>query len=169
MRRALAVSSGLLLLAALAVHVGVTRPARARSAALADEYRKARDERRESRSRAAGQRQREDRRRRVHGEPPGVQGRPAASRSGVVAVRRFVVGTLEGAGVSTARLSVTPGTAPVGARVTLTTSGSLKEVLRLSTDLARPGGLVLERVEISPAPDGLRLELSGVTLGPGAE
>jgi hypothetical protein len=42
-------------------------------------------------------------------------------------------------------------------------------MLRLSTDLARPGGLVLERVEISPAPDGLRLELSGVTLGPGAE
>jgi hypothetical protein len=162
MKSALAVASLVLVLVALAVHVAVTRPARARLAALADEYREARDQRTDARSRTAARQRREEGRRRAYGQA-------ADSKGNVVAVRRFVVGRLEGAGVSAARLSVSPGRAPVGARVTLTTNGSLKEVLGLSTDLARPGGLVLERVQISPVRDGLRLELSGVALGAVAE
>ena len=67
----------------------------------------------------------------------------AAATSGpgdpVVRLRRSVVGSLEGATVSGARLAVSAGRSPVGARVQFSAEGRYAEILRLAGHLVRPG------------------------------
>jgi hypothetical protein len=83
----------------------------------------------------------------------------------VVRLRRSVVGSLEGATVSGARLAVTAGRPPVGARVQLSAEGRYAEILRLAGHLVRPGtGLVLENVRLRPGAAGLALDLSAFSL-----
>ena len=82
-------------------------------------------------------------------------------------MRRSVVQTLQSAGVSGVRLSVTPGRPPYAARVRLSASGPFPEVMALAGRIARPEtGVVLERVRLSPRGGGVALDLDGVTLGP---
>jgi hypothetical protein len=93
----------------------------------------------------------------------------AAATSGpgdpVVRLRRSVVGSLEGATVSGARLAVSAGRSPVGARVQFSAEGRYAEILRLAGHLVRPGtGLVLENVRLRPGPAGLALDLSAFSL-----
>jgi hypothetical protein len=145
------------------LYVAVAVPAQRQASAAAEEYRRARDEARDVRTRLA----RLERRDAAHT-------RAAAAITGatpgetVRAVRRSVVQTLQGAGVSGVRLSVAPGRAPLAARVRLTASGPFPEVIALTNRIARPEtGVVLERIRLSPRASGVTLDLDGVTLGPG--
>ena len=154
-----------LLVAAVVLYAAVAVPTQRQAAAAADEYRRARDDARDVRSRLA----RLERRDAVHT-------RAAAAVAGatpgetVRVVRRSVVQTLQDAGVSGVRLSVTPGRPPFAARVRLSASGPFPEVHGPdgADRAAGNGGRARARAAFA-ARHGVALDLDGVTLGPGHE
>jgi hypothetical protein len=81
-------------------------------------------------------------------------------------LRRSVLRALEGVSVSGVRLGVTPGRAPIAAKLSLKAGGTFAEVVRLSGRLVRPGaGVILEHVDLSPERDGMvGLTAEGVSL-----
>lgn len=91
---------------------------------------------------------------------------PAAGSEGTLrAVRRSVVSSLSGAGVSGVRLSMRAGATPVVASVRITAEGGFAEIVRLSGHLVRPGsGLVLERARFSPRSPRVGLDVEAVGL-----
>ncbi|HKC12260.1 MAG TPA: hypothetical protein VKI41_09525 [Vicinamibacteria bacterium] len=153
--------AALLLLGAGLLYTGVTLPAHRAEADAEAAVARARAERPGLRARLAA--------RELQAAADKASAGVAAATSGpgdpVVRLRRSVVGSLEGATVSGARLAVTAGRPPVGARVQFSAEGRYAEILRLAGHLVRPGtGLVLESVRLRPGAAGLALDLSAFSL-----
>jgi hypothetical protein len=153
-----------LLLGGLLVYVGFALPARRAAADAGDEYRKAREQRREALQRLS--RTQRLRTARVQAAAA-LAGKGAASPdASLLEFRRSVLSSLEGHGVSNVRLRVTPGRAPVAARVSLSADGPFADVVGLTGGLVRPGsGLVLDQVHIRPTTAGATLDLEALSLG----
>jgi hypothetical protein len=81
-------------------------------------------------------------------------------------LRQSLVTVLDGSSVTDVRLSVTQAEPPVAAQARISAAGSLVELTRLAGRLARPGGLVLEEVRLSPTPSGVSLKLDAIALEP---
>lgn len=154
--------AGLLALAALAVHVGLTTRYRAQASASADQYRQVRDERRLVGSRLALELRLEDAQRRTGRLPAADPGLTPAR-----AARLQVVRSLEGSGVSRVRLGVAPTPRePLLVNVRLTGEGSFEDVLRFAGQVVRPGsGLLLQEVALDTQDERVGLSLEAVGLG----
>ncbi|HXB55769.1 MAG TPA: hypothetical protein VN461_13355 [Vicinamibacteria bacterium] len=162
MRTSARVLAALLLLGAGLLYAGVTLPAHRVAADTEAAVGRARAERPGLHARLAAQQ------RQAAAEDKATAA-VAAATSGpgdpVVRLRRSVVASLEGAPVSGARLAVTAGRPPVGARVQVSADGRYAEILRLVGHLVRPGtGLVLENVRLRPGSAGLSLDLIAFSL-----
>lgn len=148
-----------LLAAAAAVHLLVTLPLQRQTAADAEAYRRARDERRLVHARLARLERAELLRRQAAAVLAGT-----ASEDTVRLARRSVIDSLEGVPVSEVRLSVRPGAREqVAAAVTLAAKGEFEDVLRLAGQLARAGsGLVLRTVSFSALRGSVNLTVEAV-------
>jgi hypothetical protein len=154
------VAAGLLAVTA-GVYLGLTMPLRAKAAAAADAYARARDERRAAQARLGEIRRRESALRRA-----APKGSPALSRDPVGHTRQGIVAALAGTGLSGVRLGVRPASAPAVAQVRLAAEGPFAEVVRLTGDLVRPGtGVVLETFHLTGRDSRLAVRLEGVGLG----
>jgi hypothetical protein len=124
-----------LLLVALALHLGITRPAaRAQGMALL---------RRVSRMDL----------------PDGTPG------DDVARLRRALLESLRDQPVSGVRLAVSAARPPLAAQARVEATGSFDDVVRLTGRLVRPGaGLVLARVTMAATPGGLDLLVEGASL-----
>jgi len=139
------VLAALFALAALGVHLGVTRPLRQQAADLGDGYREIRTARQAARHL--------------------TRGRSAPRAVGDVgSTRRTLLASLSAARVSGVRLAVRPGRAQ-GAEWRLTATGELEQVLELFDRLTDPAsGLRLGRVTIAPRPlSTVAVEIDGAS------
>jgi hypothetical protein len=150
-----------LLAASGALFIGVTLPARQAVAAFNDPYRRARDARRATAQRLAKAEKRESAWQRVSALAPAA---PVAGGEPAPRLRHDVLEAVQRAGVTSVRLSVRPARAPVAATLSLSAQGSLQAAARLSDDLTLAQGLILERVRMAPAGEGVTFELSGLRL-----
>jgi hypothetical protein len=158
-RRAL---GALLVLGAVLVYLGFSRPADREEAAARAELSRLREEERgllvviASRERAAAASARASR----------MDVLPGTSADAVARLRRSLLDSLRGQSVYNVRLAVTPGRPPLAAEARLSAEGSFADVVRLSGRLVRPGaGFVLRRVRMAPARDGgLVLDVDGVSV-----
>jgi hypothetical protein len=147
-------------LAATLVYVGFVVPTRRSVSDTGGEYREARQRRYE-----AVERLRRMERLRASRERATAT---LASSGGdsLVDLRRSVIACLEGFALSNVRLRVASGRSPVSARVSLSAEGAFSEIVRLTGALVGSGtGLVLDKVGIRPAPQGVALELEASRLG----
>jgi hypothetical protein len=134
-----------LVLAAL-LYAGVALPLRARAAAARDAYADARRDRQQAQAALLPLERREAVRRQAQ-----AAFAEAATREGgaAAALRRSVLGALDGSAASAVRLGVRPS--PVGPTVRVSAVAPYAEGLRIAGDLARPAtGLVLQRVTLEP-------------------
>jgi hypothetical protein len=155
------VLAGLLVAAAGLLYLAITVPARRAAAEAQDAYGREREERQGLRSRLA------ERELTAAAEARATAAVAMAGTPGypVGHLRRSVVASLEGAGVSGVRISVTPGRDPVAARLQLSAEGPYAEALRLTGRLVRPGsGLILETVRLRPSAAGLGIDVVGFSL-----
>jgi hypothetical protein len=153
------VAAGLAVAAAV-LFLGVARPSRARALALGDDFRVAREERRQKRELLL---ERERREATVRQALAVVAAAPRPTGETVRQVRRTVVEALDNAQLGGVRLSVRPGHASGGAVVRVFGSGSVANVLGLTTALAQPGrGVVLGTVRFVRGRDGLGVELEAL-------
>ena len=150
------------LLAALAVHLGLARPAWRELEALTGKANALGDEKQALLHRVAAL----DRgdvltARATHMEVP-----PGVGDDDVARLRRSLLESLRGQAVSGVRLAVAPAAAPLAAEGRLQAEGTFAAVVGLSGQLVRPGaGFVLKRVRIAPTPRGsLALEVEGVSV-----
>jgi hypothetical protein len=151
-----------MLAAAAAIYAGLTLPLQRKASAAADAYGRARDERREARSRLGEVQRRESALRRS--APAGTEA-AAAPGDPVGRTRHGIVSALEGAGLSGVRLAVRPGSPPAAALVRLAAEGAFADVVRITTELVRPGtGLVLERYQLSETNSRVAVRVEGVGL-----
>jgi hypothetical protein len=152
----------LLLLATVAVYVGLTLPLQKKAAAAADAYRRARDERRGARALLEEARRRESALRRA----APAAGEPSSSpRDPVGQTRQGIVASLEGAGLSGVRLAVKPAPPPAAALIRLGADGAFADVVRVTDELVRPGtGVVLEKFQLNGQDSRVALRLEGVGL-----
>ena len=151
-----------LLVVAVILYVGLARPAQREAGAVADEYRRARDERRDARARLQ----------RLERRVPTLRATdaaaaPAAPGERVRVVRRTVVRTVEEARLSPVRLSVRPGRPPAEVAVQLGAEGAFDDVVRFGGLVARPEtGIVLQKFRLAPRQGGVTtVELDAVALG----
>lgn len=152
--------AGALLVAAIAVglHVGVTRPMRARAAAYADAFGAARVERQDLTQRLAELQRRSRARARAMAAVAGAGSDPAVTTR---AVRQSVAEAVRGSRASGVRLSIRPSDA--GIDVSVLARGSATEILDLTGQLARPEfGVVLERVTLTRDDGRVNLQLKGL-------
>ena len=148
----------LLLAAALAAYGGVALPARRAAAALGDDYRRARDRRREATLRLSALQREQAARQVAARSSAGSGGEP------LVALRRAVLESVKGSGVSNVRLSLNPGRPPVAASVHVSGEGRFEDVVRFTAAVAPPGGgVVLDRVRFTPGPEAILLELDALS------
>jgi len=149
-----------LLLIALALWLGVARPARREVAEAQEQFARAREERERVRVRAAEAERRAAARDRL------AAASPSASSDPVGGLRRFALQALSGTGLSGAQLEVTPGRAPAAARAHLNARGSFREALRLCQRLGGAESRVaIERVQLTPTTGSeLRIDVDGFTL-----
>jgi hypothetical protein len=144
------VAAVLLVVAALGLHVGVTRPARRQRDEARDAFARGREEREKLRAAAARLE-----RRAAAGRAPA--GEAAAAR----ALRLSLLRSTEGLSLGAVRIGVEPGRgSAVAARGTLAAEGSQADVLRAAGRLADPSsGVLLARVTLVQARGGaVRLE-----------
>jgi hypothetical protein len=156
--------AGLLVLAAAAVHLGLTTRYRAQAAAAADEFRQVRDERRRVAARLAQKMRLEDARRRAGQLPAeGERGPLTPAR----AARLQIVRSLEGSGMERVRLGVAPSLLPPqSVKVRFTGEGSFEDVVRFAGHVARPGsGFLLQEVALDTRQDRVGLSLEAMGLG----
>lgn len=149
----------LLLTAAAAGYAGLALPAQRAAADLGDDYRRARERRRDATQRLS----------RIERQPAAQggarRGPEGPSSEPLVSLRRSVLESVDGSGVSNVRLSLSPGRAPVAASVHLSGEGRFEDVVRFTAAVAPPGGrVVLERVRLAPGPDTIFLELDALSL-----
>jgi len=151
--------AALLLAAAGLLHAGVAAPARGEADRALLEHQRLLQERRATRARLTGLERRDAARQRAAAGS-------AAIGADAPELRRATLASLQGAGVSGVRLEVHPAKPPLGATLHVTAEGRSTDVLRLSGRLAGPEtGLVLSRVRLSPAHDGLlTLDVEGFSL-----
>ncbi|HEY6553785.1 MAG TPA: hypothetical protein VI669_10535, partial [Vicinamibacteria bacterium] len=84
----------------------------------------------------------------------------------VTAVRRRVLGSLDGAPVSAVRLSVVAAQPPLAARTRFAALGSFPDLVGLADRMIGPRtGVAPERVRLAPSGSQVSLELDGVVLG----
>lgn len=149
-----------LALAATLVYVGVVAPLRLSITQTGDEYRDARLRRRaavEQLSRAQGQRASRER---------AAATLSSSGGDSLVELRQSVIASLEGFALSNVRLRVVSGRPPLSARVSLSAEGTFSDVIRLSGVVVGSGtGLVLDKVRVRPALQGVALELEASRLG----
>jgi len=153
-----------LLLAAAALHLGVTLTARETEASAQDAYRRARDARREVTQRLAAAERRATARQRLRAVLASAQKGPGDE---VARLRRDAIAAARNAGVTAVRLEVTRGRAPVAAALSLSAEGSLPEVSALAADLPTLRAVVVESARFDAVQGGLSLELRGVRPGGG--
>jgi hypothetical protein len=157
-------AAGLLVLAAVGVHVGLTTRYRFEAAAAADEFRQVREERRKVAVRLAKTVRLEDAQRRAGRLPAeGERGPLTPAR----AARLQVVRSLEGSGIERVRLGVAPAlVVPQSVSVRLRGEGSFEDVVRFAGHIARPGsGLLLELVALDTRQERVGLSLEAMGLG----
>lgn len=150
----------LLLTAAVAAYAGLALPARRAAADLGDDYRRARERRRDATQRLS----RIERRPTARGSAlRAPDGQPSSEP--LVSLRRAVLESVQGSGVSNVRLSLSPGRAPVAASIHLSGEGRFEDVVKFAAAVAPPGGnIVLDRVRFAPGPDTIFLELDALSL-----
>jgi hypothetical protein len=151
-----------LLLAALAVHVGLGRPAWREEAALAERASSLGAERQALLDRVAALERADV----LAARSTRMELPPGANDDGVARLRRSLLESLQGQAVSGVRLAVAPAPPPLAAEGHLQAEGTFAEVVQLSGQLVRPGaGFVLKRVRLAPTPHGsLALEVEGVSV-----
>jgi hypothetical protein len=154
----------ILLLAAVALHVGVTLRARETTAATQDAYRRARDARRALEQRLATAERRAAARERLRAALATAQQGPGDA---VARLRRDAIAAARNAGVTAVRLEVTRGRAPIAAALSLSAEGSLPEITALAAELPTARAVVVESARFDVVVGGLAVELRGVRPGVG--
>lgn len=154
----------LLVLAAVALHLGVTRPARAGLRRAADDQRLLRAEQRELTQRLLPLARAEAARARALAA---LAATPLPDGREAQVLRETVLATLAGEPLRGVRVSVRPGRGEVAAAVSLACEGGLDPVLRTVTRLTRPGtGLVFARARLSAAASGVALDVEAQGMRP---
>lgn len=145
-----------LVLGALALHVGVTRPARLRRDVAREDFARARQERERLRAQAARQ------------ERLGAAGRaPAGEAAAARALRLALLRATDGLSLGAVRIGAEAGRRGlVAARGRLSAEGPQAPLLQAADRLALPSsGLLLERVALTEAPaGGARLEIAAFSV-----
>ena len=158
------VAAGLLVLAAVAVHLGLTTRYRAEASSSADEFRQVRDERRRVAGQLARSLRLEDAQRRAGRLPAQGEGGPLTPAR---AARLQVVRSLEGSGIEHVRFGVAPALVrPQAVNVKLKGEGSFEDVVRFAGHVARPGsGFLLQQVALDTQRERVGLSLEALGLG----
>ena len=154
--------SVLLLLGALAVHVGFARPTWREEAVLTEQAHALDAEKQALLDRVAAlERAFVQSARATRMELP-----PGTSDDAVGRLRRSLLESLRGRPVSGVRLAVTPARPPLAAEGRLRAEGTFADIVRLSGHLVRPGaGFVLKNVRLARTPHGsLALEVEGLSV-----
>ena len=153
-----------LLAAAAALHMGVTLSSRETAAAAQDAYGRAREARRDVARRLAAAERRATARERLRAVLASPQNGPGDE---VARLRRDAIAAARKAGVTSVRLEVTRGRAPVAAALSLSAQGSLPEVSALAADLPTLRAVVVESARFDAVEGGVSVELRGVRPGGG--
>lgn len=151
-----------LLVLAVAVYLGVTRPATQALMAATEEHRQARDARAARQGRLARIERREREQARALALLAG------ASSHSLPAVRRRVLERLSGLPLSEVRLDVTVAPSPAFAEAKVAVQGDFSDVVTLSSRLARPdAGLALKNVTFArdERDERVKLALTASTVG----
>jgi len=150
-----------LLLAAVLVYVGVTRPARSARDAAREAYAGQREERERLRAELARLE-----RRSLAGPAVAPAGDAAAAR----ALRQSLLSATRGLGLADVQIAAQPEKrGAIAARGRLTATGSQAELLRAAGRLADPAsGVRLDRVQLVAGPAGRQLEAETVSLRAGS-
>jgi hypothetical protein len=136
-----------LVLCAAALWLGIVQPETRRAGALADDYRRARNEQ----ARQHTQLERLERQIRQRERAATLLGSADAARPGLAAVRRRVLAATTGVALSALRLDVRAALPPAAATLKVEASGRFLDLVALTTQLVRPGsGVVLESVRLAP-------------------
>jgi len=149
-----------LLLAAGLGYAGLVAPARREAAAARDGLARAREDRDRLRVRLADLERRVQVWARVTTAPQESSRGEAAGR-----LRRAVLRAVEASRVSGVKLAVSPGRAPVVAKLHLRAEGSFAVLVPLTGELVSgPPGLVVERLRLGPKDDLVVAELEAFRL-----
>jgi len=154
--------SVLLLLGAVAVHVGLARPAWREEAVHTEQAHALRAEKQALLGRVAALERTDV----LSARATRMELPPLANDDAVARLRRSLLESLRGQPVVRVRLAVAPARPPLAAEGRLQAEGTFADVVRLSGHLVRPGaGFVLKRVRIAPTPHGsLALEVEGMSV-----
>jgi hypothetical protein len=150
-----------LLLAAVLVHVGFTRPARSARDAAREAYAGQREERERLRSELA---------RLEHRSLAAPATAPAGEASAARALRRSLLSATRGLELADVQIAAQPEKrGAIAARGRLTAAGSQAELLRAAGRLADPAsGVRLERVQLLAGSGSRQLEAETVSLRAGS-
>lgn len=150
------VVAAFLLLAALGLHLGIASPARRQRDAARGEFARLREERERVRVQVARLQR-----------PAGSARAPRSDAEAARALRRSLLGAVEGLPLRAVRISAEAGRrGVVAARGNVTAEGGQADLLRAAGKLAEASsGVVLATVRLASAPgDDLRLEVEAYSL-----